>query len=271
MNKAILFIFLFLSHYAGAQKNIDGLIRAEKDFAAYSAASNTKEAFLKFLDSTGIVFEKGQPVNGIASWNKKEKRPGILNWHPRFAEIAASGDFGYTTGPWTFQPRTLSDSIVARGQYSTVWHTDKNGDWKFLLDLGVGNLPATDSSEVETITVDKFTTSPVDLLSLVKAEEKFIRAFKKDKAKAYSQFLALHSILNRNSHLPATRPDEQSVLIQATPSNTGFTIKGSGIAKSGDLGFVYGNAVLNDETENYLRIWRREKEGWKIALEVLRF
>ncbi|WP_410965866.1 hypothetical protein, partial [Salmonella sp. SAL4438] len=74
---------------ARAQKNIEGLIQAEKSFAAYSVAHSTKEAFLKFLDSTGVVFEKGQPVNGIESWNKKEKAPGILNWHPQFAEIAA--------------------------------------------------------------------------------------------------------------------------------------------------------------------------------------
>lgn len=264
-------LFCFITIQSFAQKNIDGLISAEKSFAAYSIANNTKDAFLKFLDSTGIVFEKGQPVNGMEAWNKKEVRPGILNWHPQFAEIAVSGDFGYTTGPWTYQPKTVTDSVVARGQYITVWHTDKNGDWKFLVDLGIGNLPSTDSAEVQKISIDKITSVSVDLLSMVKTEENFIRTFKKDKAKAYAQFLSSHSILNRNSHLPATATPAQSVLIEETPQNTRFTINGSRIAKSGDLGFVYGSIRLNDKTENYLHIWRREKDGWKMALEVLRY
>src|SRR6476619_6274717 len=83
-----------------AQKNIDGLIAAEKNFAALSVAQGTKTAFLHFLDSNGIVFDKGNPVNGIQVWTSRENRGGVLNWHPQFAEISLSGDFGYTTGPW---------------------------------------------------------------------------------------------------------------------------------------------------------------------------
>jgi ketosteroid isomerase-like protein len=271
MRKFFSLLFSLLTIQSFAQKNTNGLITAEKNFAAYSVANNTKDAFLKFLDSTGIVFEKNLPVNGMEAWNKKETRPGILNWHPQFAEIAASNDFGYTTGPWTFQPKTINDPVVARGQYITVWQADKNGEWKFLVDLGVGNLPSTDSAEVQEITADKIAINPIDLLLLVKTEEKFIKAFKKDKAKAYNQFLSLHSILSRNSHWPAITTSAQALLIKETPQKTSFTINGSRIAKSGDLGFVYGTITLHDKTENYLHIWRREKEGWKIALEVLRY
>jgi ketosteroid isomerase-like protein len=60
-------------------------------------------------------------------------------------------------------------------------------------------------------------------------------------------------------------------MIETTPSNIQFTITGSGIAPGGDLAYVYGNTDINNKAENYLRIWRKEKEGWKIALEVLRY
>jgi ketosteroid isomerase-like protein len=256
---------------AYAQKNIEGLINAEKSFAAYSVSHGTKEAFLKYLDSTGVVFEKGQPVNGVDSWIKKEKTAGILNWHPQFAEIAASNDLGYTTGPWTFQPQTVQDSVVAKGQFTTVWHTDKNGEWKFLVDLGVSNIPSIDSSEAKQIQAAKIPAAPIDLRSLVKTEEAFISANKKSTAAAYKQFLSQQSILNRHRNLPATAGSEQQKAIEATPQHIQYTILHSGIATSGDLGFVYGAAQLNEKTENYLRIWRREKEGWKIALEVLRY
>ena len=107
----VLLLFIFSSLRVTSQNNLVSLIRAEKDFAAYSVSHNTKAAFLKYLDSTGVVFENGNPVNGIEAWNKKEVRQGILNWHPQFAEISASGNLGYTTGPWTFQPKTITDSV----------------------------------------------------------------------------------------------------------------------------------------------------------------
>jgi ketosteroid isomerase-like protein len=59
--------------------------------------------------------------------------------------------------------------------------------------------------------------------------------------------------------------------IDKTPSNIQFTVTGAGIASTGDLAYVYGNTLINDKPENYLRIWRKEKQGWKIALEVLRY
>src|SRR5215211_5428106 len=178
MNKIILLLALFTVLKTQAQKDIDGLIQAEKNFAAYSVAHSTKEAFLHFIDTAGVVFEKGEAVNGMQLWNKPQKQAGVLNWHPQFAEIAGSGDFGYTTGPWTFQPKTINDSVVARGQYTTIWTIDKQGEWKFLLDLGVGGLPSTDSLDVQKIETSKVVTKRIDLLSMVKTEEAFIKAYK---------------------------------------------------------------------------------------------
>jgi len=38
-----------------------------------------------------------------------------------------------------------------------------------------------------------------------------------------------------------------------------------------DMRYVYGTTVINDKQDGYLRIWRREKDEWKIAVEVLHF
>jgi ketosteroid isomerase-like protein len=267
----VLLLFIFSSLRVTSQNNLVSLIRAEKDFAAYSVSHNTKAAFLKYLDSTGVVFENGNPVNGIEAWNKKEVRQGILNWHPQFAEISASGNLGYTTGPWTFQPKTITDSIVARGQYATVWHLDKEGNWKFLVDLGINETPIADIKEVEEINVNLKTYFPIDLSSLLKAEKAFIRQFNKDKIKAYKQCLSKKTVLNRNRHLPATRAEELANSISETPAEIKFQVDHSGISNSGDLGFVYGTSLYKDKKENYLRVWRRENHDWKIAMDVVRY
>jgi ketosteroid isomerase-like protein len=270
MKRLVAFSVLIVSLHLNAQKRIDGLITAEKNFAAYSVAHGTKDAFLKFLDSNGVVFDQGKAVNGIEIWNKREKRPQVLNWSPQFAEIASSNDFGYTTGPWELRPNANNDTVVARGQYTTVWHIDTNGEWKFLLDLGVGNTPKVLSASLNKIKVNKVLGGAIND-EVLKTEQNFIDAYKTDKTKAYNIYLSRQGILNRNGIYPAKSKKSQSAMIANTPTNIQFTITGSGIAKSGDMAYVYGNTIINNKPENYLHIWRKEKDGWMIALEVLRY
>jgi ketosteroid isomerase-like protein len=267
-----LILFLLFNCAGFGQPPIDDLIQAEKNFAAYSVANSTKEAFLKFIDSNGIVFDKGIPVNGIEVWTKREKRPGILNWYPLHAEIASSGDFGYTTGPWTFQTNSIKDSIVAQGYYTTVWQKDKNGKWKFLIDLGVSNTPVDLVKEVNKINILKqFDDTRVipHVSPIVIAENGFIELLKKGKSKGYNKYLSLQSILNRNGHAPAISGVAQKKLIDSTSSSVQYKMDGWGMAASQDIGYVYGTTIINGKTDNYLRIWRKEKVGWKIAVEVL--
>ena len=268
----ILLCFFISTNFLFGQRPIEKLVQAEKDFAAYSVANSTKEAFLKFLDSNGVVFNNGKPENGIESWLKKEKRPGVLNWHPQFAEISASDNFGYTTGPWTFQPKTIEDSVAARGQYTTVWHINQDGEWKFLVDLGSINVPHSikdEALQIERINQD---FNAGNNHSLMKAEKKFIRASKKSFREAYKKYTSvLFCLLNRNNNTPAWFQDAYTNVFNSMPLNITYTIVGSGKASSGDLAYVYGTTVINDKTDNYLRIWRKEKEGWKIAVEVLRY
>lgn len=254
-----------------AQKNIDGLVNAEKSFAAYSVGHGTRDAFLKFADSSGIVFDNGKAINAIEAWNKREKRPFVLNWYPQFAEIAFSNDFGYTTGPWELTPNADNDTVVARGQFTSVWHITANGEWKFLVDLGVSNTPKVLAISLTRIN-EKKVTGDATKDAVLKAEQDFISLYRNEKANAYKKYLSNASILNRNGlSYPATTKKSRSVFIKKTPADVEFTITGSGMASSGDMAYVYGNTSINNKAENYLHIWRKEEKRWKIALEVLRY
>jgi ketosteroid isomerase-like protein len=263
-NYLLLMAALFTGGLAMAQKGIDPMIRAEKSFAAHSVAHGTKEAFLAYLDSAGVVFDNGKPVNGIQAWQQRTSRPVILNWWPDAAEIAASGDFGYTTGPWTLQPAG-KDSNMARGRFSTVWHRAGNGAWKFLIDLGVSNTPASIDTVVSKRKY-KGQFTPGTLISLAKAEEYFISLLASSLEQAISKYLSADAILNRNGAAPVTGGKTPESFV----SGTRYTVLGSGLASSGDIGYVYGGTEINGKTENYLRVWRREGNDWKIVLDVLR-
>lgn len=268
--------FLLLGRLLYAQP-IEELIQTEKNFAAWSVSYSTKEAFLKFLDSSGVVFDNGKAVNGIEFWSMREKRPGILNWQPRYAEIAPSGDLGYTTGPWTFK-KSENDTVLARGLYTTIWHTTKTGEWKFLVDLGVNDTPEDNDScwRIERTFTD--TICKGSLRSLLKAEKSFIRHTSKSvrgwpRKEWYMRSFSGtgYSILSRNHRLYAMDTDPYLDVMNEMPEKIKYHIIGSGIASSGNLGYVFGITKINGKTDNYLRIWHNEVWGWKLILEVLRY
>jgi len=71
--------------------------------------------------------------------------------------------------------------------------------------------------------------------------------------------------------MPARSQLEIQEMLDNIPQPIQFSVDSVGIASSGDLGYAYGSTSINGKIENYLHIWRKEKEGWKLALEVLRF
>ena len=248
-----------------AQKTIDGLVAAERAFAQYALDKNVKQAFLQFADSTGLQFAEGKPIKSTELWAKREENKTVLKWQPQFAEIAASGDLGYTTGPWTFQ-NTATDTIAGRGQYTTVWHAAENGEWKFLVDFGHSHSsslinPAKDVTKVKAPKKNKATQK-----SLIEAQEAFKLLASINPQAAYQKYLSRQSILNFNGKLPITNTFDQLSPFNDITGGVSFNIQGSGIASSGDMGYVYGATTYKEKTDNYLHIWRHEKNGWKLAV-----
>ena len=260
-----IFSLIVLHTALPAQKTFDGLVAAERAFAKHALEQSTKKAFLQFADTAGLQFEKGKPVKSIELWAKREDNTTRLKWQPQFAEVAASNDFGYTTGPWTFQP-TDKDTIIARGQYTTVWHANENGEWKFLVDYGHGYKEINTAADVKKIKAS--TKQKATEKSLLEAQAAFNILAAISPQSAYQKYLSEKSVLNLEGHLPLTKSfDQLSVFNDIT--EVIFNIQGSGIASSGDMGYTYGSTAYKEKTDNYLHIWRHEKGGWKLAVAVV--
>ncbi|PYX88395.1 MAG: nuclear transport factor 2 family protein, partial [Acidobacteria bacterium] len=53
------------------------------------------------------------------------------------AEMAASGDLGYTYGTFEFRAKDKDGHPIVRyGKYATVWKKQKDGTWKVAMDMG---------------------------------------------------------------------------------------------------------------------------------------
>jgi hypothetical protein len=256
-----------------SQQKVEDLVAAEKAFASYALANNTKDAFLNNIDILAIHLDnQGNAVNGLEFWTKAEKRNAKLSWAPEYAEVSSSGNFGYTTGPWYLYQTSIKDTPVARGHFVTVWHLNNQNKWKFLLDLGISyksNAPLKTFVPLSSKTNRKQpTNNAVDIITI---DNDFIKQFAERGASAYKDYLSANSRLNKEGYLPAVTKDEKETLLSSLPVGLAFLPLGSYVSPANDLGVVYGNTLLNGKKERYVRIWRKEKGKWRIALEVLHY
>ena len=65
-----------------------------------------------------------------------------LSWQPTAAEIAASGDLGYTYGTAQRTDDSASDPVVETSHYVRIWSRKPGGEWRLVLDIMIPLPPA---------------------------------------------------------------------------------------------------------------------------------
>jgi len=59
---------------------------------------------------------------------------------PFHADIAASGDLGYTLGTYELRAKDeAGKATVAYGKYCSVWKKQPDGSWKWVVDVGTSS------------------------------------------------------------------------------------------------------------------------------------
>jgi len=109
------------------QADLDSMVAAERAFAKLCEEKGFKESFLAYIADEGIMF-RPMPVQAKASLAERPNPPIQLIWAPSHAEIARSGEMGWTTGPW--ERRTQGSDEVLYGDFVTVWKKQPDGKWK---------------------------------------------------------------------------------------------------------------------------------------------
>lgn len=122
------------------------LLQTDKAFAKASIKVGMAEAFRQFLDEDAMQFTTGQPIiegrSAIYEGLKPASMSTTLKWKPLGAEVASSGDMGYTWGSYTLTSKdtTLNtQEPISRGKYVTIWEKQKDGTWKVKIDIGNTN------------------------------------------------------------------------------------------------------------------------------------
>lgn len=71
-----------------------------------------------------------------------DQKDNHLTWKPVSADMAASGDLGYTWGTYEFRATDKDGKpIVDHGKYTSIWKKQSDGKWKVVLDMGNASSP----------------------------------------------------------------------------------------------------------------------------------
>ncbi len=137
----ILIVILFTScNNVDRNKELQELIERDIAYSDYSLNHGVVEAFMEFAaDSVTML-----PMNELPITNKLKIREhllkfneGKIEWKPIAADVSSSGDIGYTWGNYVYSYKDKSNVEHRKyGKYVTVWKKQKDGYWKWVLDIG---------------------------------------------------------------------------------------------------------------------------------------
>ncbi len=262
------------------------LAESERAFARTSVAKGVRASFLEYFTEDCISFapEPGNARTRLLARPAPNPLPAtVLDWYPIYADISQSGDMGYTTGPSTFIDHRPNPRPPYYGYYFSVWKKQPDGGWKVVLDIGtetpdaskIGDIPFQPAPTIRLKPKNNY-NSEDGRTEVMKLEAEFSKLARSKGIKAaYFKYRATDLRLHRDGHFPMTGPELEKSYLWAQPTFATSTATFAEVAKSGDLGYVYGSYELTDtagkttEKGYYTRLWRRDASGkWKLAADI---
>ena len=279
-----LFAFAAIVQKPTTESPLHSMVATERAFSQASADKGTRDSFLLFIADDGILFRPSAVLG--KKWLQEhpvplvDNRP-LLSWQPIFADVAASGDMGYTFGPWEFKQSIKDQKPVAFGHFVTMWRRQADGSWRFAIDLGVSHpqsatpaLPWVPGPVAKTTT--NATSVPVTASreALMKRDREFSQeSASQGPVAAFTKYVAEDVRLFRNGHLPFSGKAAVAKALAASKEVLTWEPAFADAARSGDLGYTYGlyeaktDGVLTAKG-NYMRFWKKQNGVWRVVVDV---
>lgn len=283
MRFGVLGLVLGIAVSVNAQTPLEDMVKTEQAFSKMAEEKNTREAFMTFIADDGLLFRPGA-VNG-KKWMLEhpvppsDKKP-LLAWQPNFAGMSASGDMGFTTGPWESKPDIKDPKPSGYGHFVTVWKKQPDGTWKFVVDLGISHPQSggpqtlwhptekvgSTTTTVETAKAVKDLVDRDRILSLATLEHGL--------AKAFDTHASPEVRVYREGNLPFVGRTAAAPALAKIAGKLKSQPIGGDVSRAGDLGYTHGTYEISDTTDkvvergSYVRIWRNQGGAWRVVLDV---
>ena len=257
------------------QPAVEALVAAEVAFAQMAVERGVRASFLDQFATDGLVFEPA-PVRVHEVW-KTRPAPADplalkLEWVPAAAAVTASGQMGFTTGPFTSTDRS-GTRPPQHGIYTSVWRKNPLGVWQVVLNAGVST-PA----PVELATL----LPPPKLLAAVSkpnfpqmlSPAEIERSIQNSSPEVFASWLASDTRWYRNGHAPVLLREPVAKAFGANWRAISLSHTAGGGSAAGDFAYTYGTLTTdgigaNRSMGHYVNLWSRDEYGiWKIAAAI---
>ena len=252
-----------------AETPFDALVAAERAFAV-AAQRDLNRAFVDAAGEHGVVF-RPDPVRAADIYGNAPPAEYRLEWAPAQAEIAPSGDLGYTFGPFVYTAATG----VGHGHYFSVWARDRREDFHFVSDIGVSHAAVPMPADVirRGARADSASTlgrSERDerMDALRELDSALIGRLRRESpAAVYASVGADDLVLLRDNSLPLSAPFDDAAL-RATDLGDAVQINAAErISADGTLASTHA-APADGRGARWVRVWRYGADGWKLAVDL---
>ena len=251
---------------------------ADAAFAARAAERGQRSAFEAVLATDGVLFRPG-PVRGLEWMSDHEGGDGRLAWTPAAAIADCAGLYAVTTGPWTYS--SPEGSVLATGDYVSIWRRAPDGEWQLVLDNGVDHAPLADGAAVLSgawaalpeAARPRDCASPSRTPMLAEADDRLNAAIHADGLDAALDDVAARgAVAYRDDASIASLADVHDA---GWPAGTTATrVEAIGEPHS-DLGYSYGTLEAPVATPDgtprrsaYVRVWRRDGRHWQLVIDL---
>lgn len=236
----------------------EAVAAAERAFAELAGKVGTPAAFLANLTEDALVFTP-KAENGHAVQRAQKGDGSRLSWAPEHVELAASGDFAISTGPWQWRPGP-GDAPAAQGHFLSLWVL-RGERWRVLLDVGT---PHPEQPPV-----------PLHLKALASspqpgAQASLAAAWRAFDVEGAADFkVALKRFGNRDLRLYRKgRRIQAGLWALGTGAAVAWTEEGSHVATSVDLAVRWGIRKTAVGVSSAVQVWRRNDLSWELILDV---
>ncbi|WP_028298438.1 hypothetical protein [Olivibacter sitiensis] len=262
----------------GSVGQIGSLVTAEYNTASMAKDKSLLTA-LRWASDKNTIWYTPSPVSTEEYLGKKPSLPDVMTWQPTFAKVAMSDEWGFTTGPISWQSVGRHKQY---GEYLSLWKRNPKGEWKLAFRaISEHGKPVFKASKVlENPQGEHYVRlrskarlkQRIDIIA--STDQLFATILKADNPTAFKEFYTEETRMYVPSFEPVIGESAaQGFLTReklAITSEPGTTIDRS---YSGELAFSTGEATISSGTMvkhcDYLRIWEKQEDNlWKVIVDM---
>ncbi|WP_166670728.1 DUF4440 domain-containing protein [Olivibacter sp. XZL3] len=276
-----LYIIAFSGSPTWAQQEpdqqINQLVSAEYNMAVLATNKGLFTAYQNYSDENSVFFTPA-PIPASIYLKNRPQIPDIITWKPVYAKVAKSDEWGFTTGPVSWQS---VGSKKKYGEYFCLWKRDRKGEWKIAYR-------AISEHGAPTAHVKAILESPEDNRYrksrskarlkqrqdiILSTDQLFSTILKADNQTAFKEFLTDEARIYIPGYTPVIGIDK----IRSFLNKQDFHIESTGSevdrAYSGELAYSQGEATIRQGDKiiecYYIRAWELQEDSmWKVTVDM---